>query len=141
MCPNSVTQEQDGLALAPYPDDLEPLERLILRENCLDILHSLEPIERTIAALRLEELSDAQIGQLLGMARTTVTRHLTRAQERIMREQPDTAGLLAGRQPDRGPLPLVEAILEQGWICDWDDPDDWPEPVIPASRRHAYTEG
>ena len=111
----------------PYPDELGPLERLILRETCLDILHSLEPGERTIAGLRLEGLSDAQIGLILGLARSTVTRCLTRAQERIMREMPHAAGLLAGRQPDHSPASPVEELLEQGWICDWSDPDDWPE--------------
>jgi hypothetical protein len=132
MWPESM--DQDSAAFDPYPDDLEPLERLILRENCLEILHSLQPLERTIAALRLEGLSDAQIGQILRMNRSTITRHLTRAQERIMSDLPHTAGLLAGRQPDRGPLPFNETLLEQGWVCDWDDPDDWPKPEIPTSQ-------
>ena len=81
-----VDHEDDQRAVTAYPDNLEPLERLILRENCLDILRSLEPHERIIAALRLERLSDVQIGQILGIDRTTVSRFLTRAQERIMRE-------------------------------------------------------
>jgi hypothetical protein len=123
----SVGQDENQKAFTPYHDDLEPLERLILRENCLDILRNLEPIELTIAALRLEGLSDAQIGQLLGMARSTVTRQLARAQERILRDLPFTAGLLAGRQPDHNPVSHVKALLEQGWICDWSHPDDWPE--------------
>lgn len=134
MWPDPADQEQDGTPPTPYPDDLEPLERLILRENCLDILHSLDPEERIIAALRLEGLSDAQIGQFLGMARSTVTRHLTRAQERIMRESPYTAGLLAGRQPDHSPVSPIKGLLEQGWICDWNDPDDWSEPETPTNR-------
>jgi hypothetical protein len=127
----SVDQEENQRAVTPYPDDLEPLERLILRENCLDILHSLEPHELIIAALRLERLSDVQIGEILGIDRTTVSRCLARAQERIMRDLPYTAGLLAGRQPERGPLPYSGTILEQGWICDWSHLDDWPEPETP----------
>jgi DNA-binding transcriptional ArsR family regulator len=131
--PDHTDPEPDAAAPSPYPDDLAPLERLILRENCLDILRALEPEELVIAALRLEGLSDAQIGHILGLSRSTVTRHLTRAQERIMRELPYTAGLLAGRQPDHSPVSLVEELLEQGWICDWSDPDDWPEPGDPTN--------
>ncbi len=134
MWPESMDQAQDGATFDPYPGDLEPLERLILRENCLEILRSLQPLERTIAALRLEGLSDAQIGQILRMDRSTITRHLTRAQERIMRQLPHAASLLAGRQPDHSPVSFVETLLEQGWICDWDHPDEWPPPESPASQ-------
>ena len=141
MWPEPMDQAPGDAAFDPYPDELEPLERLILRENCLEILHSLEPLERNIAALRLEGLSDAQIGQILRLDRSTVTRYLTRAQERIMRQLPHTTGLLAGRQPDHNPVSLVETLLEQGWICDWDHPDSWPEPESPTSQRQAPTGG
>jgi hypothetical protein len=134
LWPDPEAEEQEAAAPSkPHPDELEPLDLLILRENCLDILCCLEPDEMVIAGLRLEGLSDVQIGQILGIDRTTVSRYLSRAQERIMRELPYTAGLLAGRQPERGNLPPIPGLLEQGWICDWSDPDAWPEDAIPGA--------
>jgi hypothetical protein len=89
-----------------------PLDELIAREACAEILSLLRPDELVVAALRLEGLDDAQIGRRLGMDGLTVSQRMIRAQQRIAAQRPDLAGLLAGRrmrpslrQPDVGPKP------------------------------------
>lgn len=110
-----------------YPEELEPLDRIILRETTLDILHCLDSRELVIAALRLEGLNDGQIGKMLGVDRAAVSLRMARAQQRIIDQIPGAAHLLAGRQLERGVRPPANTPLERGWICNWTNPDAWPE--------------
>ena len=87
-----------------------PLDELIAREACAEILSLLRPDELVVAALRLEGLDDAQIGRRLGMDGPAVSQRMIRAQQRIAAQRPDLASLLTGRrrhpsqrQPDPGP--------------------------------------
>ena len=98
----------------PWDPDPTPLEILIQRETFLDILHSLRPRERIIAALRLEGLSEAQIGRLLCVSRTTPNRVMVRAQERLLDQIPEAAGFLAGRRFEPGLRPAAKPLLEKG---------------------------
>jgi hypothetical protein len=98
---------------------MHPLDRLILRETTIDILHSLRPRERAIAVLRLEGLNDGQIGRILGIERSSVSWRMKRAQQRIMAQVPGAANLLAGCERPRGGPPAPDAPLERGWICAW----------------------
>ena len=73
----------------------------------------LEPEELVVAALRLEGLSDAQIGELLGVSRAAVSRRMERG-----REQPRQ------RSPRNETPPL-----EHGWLCRWNgDPSGATHP-------------
>jgi hypothetical protein len=76
----------------------QALEALIAREACSEILALLQPEERVIAGLRLRGLDDTQIGGLLGLDRSAVSQRMIRAQQRIVEQRPDLAGLLAGRR-------------------------------------------
>jgi hypothetical protein len=76
----------------------QALEALIAREACAEILALLEPEELVVAGLRLRGLDDTQIGELLGLDRSAVSQRMIRAQERIVEQRPDLAGLLAGRR-------------------------------------------
>lgn len=95
-----------------------PLDRLIEREAFAEIVASLGPGELLVAALRLEGLTDRQIGALLGVTRATVSYRLQQARRRIMAERPDLAPWLRGRQRGRanggrlGGQPLA-----RGWLC------------------------
>jgi excisionase family DNA binding protein len=95
-----------------------PLDRLIEREAFAEIVALLGPGELLVAALRLEGLTDGQIGALLGVTRATVSYRLQQARRRIMAERPDLAPWLRGRQRSRvnggrlGGQPLA-----RGWLC------------------------
>lgn len=75
-----------------------PLDELIARESCAEILSLLRPGELVIAALRLRGLDDAQIGEQLGVDRSAISQCMGRAQQRIAAQRPDLAGLLTGRR-------------------------------------------
>ncbi len=75
-----------------------PLEELIAREACAEILSLLQPDEFLIAVLRLHGLEDAQIGERLGIDRLSVSQRMIRAQQRIAAQRPDLGDLLAGRR-------------------------------------------
>jgi hypothetical protein len=95
-----------------------PLERLIERESFAEIVSRLQPEELLVAVLRLEGLSDVQIGRLLGITRAGVSFRLKQAQARIAAEAPDLAPLLRGReQPPGKPLRLDPPPLAHGWLC------------------------
>ncbi len=76
----------------------QALEALIVREACGEILALLQPEELVVADLRRRGLDDIQIGELLGLDRSAVSQRMIRAQERIVEQRPDLAGLLAGRR-------------------------------------------
>jgi len=95
-----------------------PLERLIEQELFAEIVTRLQPEELLVAVLRLEGLSDVQIGRLLGLTRAGVSFRLKQAQARIAAEDPDLAPLLRGReQPPGKPLRLDPPPLAHGWLC------------------------
>jgi DNA-binding CsgD family transcriptional regulator len=94
------------------------LDRLIERESFAEIVTLLQPEELLVAVLRLEGLSDVQIGRLLGITRAGVSFRLKQARERISAEAPDLAPLLRGReQPPGKQVRLDPPPLEHGWLC------------------------
>jgi hypothetical protein len=94
------------------------LARLMERESFAEIVVRLQPEELLVAVLRLEGLSDVQIGKMLGITRAGVSFRLKQAQERISAEAPELAPLLHGReQPPGKPLRLDPPPLEHGWLC------------------------
>lgn len=76
----------------------QALDELIARETLTEILSLLRLEELIIARLRLDGLDDAQIGELLGLDRSTIHHRMVRAQQRIIEQRPDLAGLLSGRR-------------------------------------------
>jgi predicted transcriptional regulator len=93
-----------------------PLERLIARETFAEMLDLFEPEDLAIAVLRLEGLSDTQIGSLLGVTASATNLRLKKARQRIMKQLPEWAPLLRGRshrlaKPRHQTLPL-----EHGWL-------------------------
>ncbi len=97
---------------------LHPLDRLVQQDMFQEIIALLEPEELVVAALRLEGLSDAQIGALLGITREAVGLRLRRACQRIIQLKPDLAPLLRGRRQSRlRPLADSTPPLERGWLC------------------------
>jgi DNA-directed RNA polymerase specialized sigma24 family protein len=97
-------------------DETHPLERLVLEESFAEIVARLQPEELFLAALRLEGLSDVQIGALLDVEPEAVGRCLRRAAGRIAREQPDLAPLLRGRRQPPLDLPRGALPLGRGWL-------------------------
>jgi hypothetical protein len=78
----------------------------------------LEPEELIVAALRLEGLSDVQIGEVLGVTGATVNLRMHLACKRIMAQAPDLAPVLRDRrQPARRPPSNEPAPLAHGWLC------------------------
>jgi hypothetical protein len=97
----------------------EALDRVIEKETFAEILACLTPEELAVAALRLEGLSNAGIGTLLGMSRQAVRKRLIKAQMRIIYTRPELAPALRGRCTSNGPVaPPATLPLEHGWLCD-----------------------
>ena len=92
----------------------QALEALIAREAYIEILTLLQPEERVIAGLRLRGLDDTQIGELLGLHRSAVSQRMIRAQQRIVEQRPDLAGLLAGRRMRHRVRPPANPTGEPG---------------------------
>ena len=101
-----------------------PLDRLLLRDTFAEILALMTPEEIAVAALRIEGLSDVQIAALLGLEHSTISRRMTRAQERIAAELPEAAHLLGRRYLPRGSRRSGDVPLEQGLVCNWRAPND-----------------
>jgi hypothetical protein len=94
-----------------------PLNRIVERETFAEIVALLRPEELIVAALRLEGLTDGQIGRLLGLTRAAVSYRMQQAQERIAAEAPELAPAVAGRRlPCSRPASAETAPLEQGWL-------------------------
>lgn len=103
--------------LRPYLDP-DPLERLIWQDTLAEILDLMTPYELIIAVLRLEGLTDAEIGEMLGTHRGAVAQHMLDLQEWIVRRKPELASFLSSRQRPSG-ISRTSAPLERGWLCDW----------------------
>jgi DNA-directed RNA polymerase specialized sigma24 family protein len=99
--------------------EMDPLERLIRQETFAEVVAAMTPEEKAIAALRLEGLSDRQIGKMLGVYRSEITLCMAAAQVRIAEQVPDARDWVLGRQVPRGPRPIRGRPLEHGWICRW----------------------
>jgi hypothetical protein len=91
-----------------------PLDRLVEQDTLVEMLALLEPEELLIAFLRLEALSDDQIGTLLDIDRRTVSRRMEQACQRIVEAMPELAPVLRDR---RHPPLQRRKPLEGGWIC------------------------
>jgi hypothetical protein len=103
------------------------LERLIERETFRQIVALLEPEELIVAVLRLEGLSDVQIGDMLGVSGAAVNSRMQTARARIMAQAPDlTPTLRDRRQPARRPPSNEPPPLEHGWLCCWVGETDVP---------------
>jgi DNA-directed RNA polymerase specialized sigma24 family protein len=97
----------------------DALDRVIEKETFAEILDCLSPEELLAAALRMEGLSDTQIGSLLGISRQAARKRLQKARMRIIRTRSDLAPALRGRclanaEAQATPTPP----LEHGWLCD-----------------------
>lgn len=113
-----------------------PLDRLVARDSFAEIMALLEPEELIIATLRLEELTDAQIGEILGIPRGAVNQRMHQASQRIMQQRPDLGDLLAGRRPRGASATRAPRPLEQGYICRWAEQDSrLPELEIDLTIR------
>jgi hypothetical protein len=99
--------------------EMDPLEELVRHETFAEILAVMTQEELVIAALRLEGLTDTQIGWLLGVDRSVISACMTAAQERISEQVPDAAHWVLGRQLPRGPRASMDRPLERGWLCRW----------------------
>lgn len=112
----------------------DALDRVIEKETFAEILACLTPAELLTAALRLEGLSDAEIGALLGISRQAVRQRLVKAQARIIHTKPALAPALRGRHLSNnqaGPTPTLP--LEHGWLCDPRHTCPRPGPLESAS--------
>ena len=118
-----------------------PLDILAWRETMAEVLAAFRPCELVIVALRLEGLSDTQIGELLDIHRNTVRRRMQKAQERIAREIPEAASLLSGRKRSAGVgLPATD-LLRRGWLCEeapWPESDDELDASLWESRVNTF---
>jgi transcriptional regulator with XRE-family HTH domain len=115
-----------------------PLDQLVQRDTFGEVLALLEPGELVVAALRLEGLSDTQIGDLLGIGRAAVSRRMERARERIIRALPELAVVLRDRgQPRQKPPRNDTPPLEHGWLCRWTVERSRAALVAPAGAPHA----
>ena len=83
--------------MEPYLISSNPLDILIERETFAEIVALLEPQERVIADLRVRGRSDAEIAELLGQSRSTISRWMRAACQRIMEQNPDLAPALQDR--------------------------------------------
>lgn len=125
----------------------DPLDRLVEQNTFAEMLALLQPEELVVAGLRLEGLTDAQIGALLGIERSAVCWRMERARLRIMEALPELAVFLRDRQhPSHQPVRHCPPPLERGWLCTWDGDDAEPVPVLDAglsvpdvARRYGVT--
>jgi excisionase family DNA binding protein len=97
-----------------------------------------EPEELVIAILRLEGLSDTQIGAVLDLSRTAIGWRMDQARARIAAALPELADDLRDRvQPSRQPSQEAMLPLERGWICNGEEEEDmWAdaEPDLTATE-------
>ena len=121
----------DGPQPVRDPADLHPLDRLIQRELVMRILQRLTPQERAIAHLRLQGLSDAEIGQQLGLKRISITQRMARAQQRTIDQLPSAAYLLEGRKHQTSRRQPA-GPRQQHSLCAW--PHDTPSPTDTNAR-------
>jgi DNA-binding CsgD family transcriptional regulator len=74
------------------------LDRLISAEVLAQALALMRPRELAVAALRVDGLTDVQIGELLGIGPTAVNNRIVRARARILDALPELRVCLDGRQ-------------------------------------------
>jgi predicted DNA-binding transcriptional regulator AlpA len=123
----------------------DALERLVEQDTCAEMLALLEPEELVVASLRLEGLSDLQIGALLDTDSRSVAECMDRVRLRIMEALPELAPFLRGRQcPGHWPVSRQSPPLERGWLCGWAEGRDEapPDPGLRAqdvAQRYGVT--
>ncbi len=109
------------------------LDRVIEKETFAEILACLSPRELVAAALRLEGLSDTEIGALLGISRQAVRQRLLKARRRIIHTRPDLAPALRGRHMcNHQVVPTLTPPLAHGWLCEPPSGGDAPCSSGPA---------
>ena len=77
------------------------LDGLLRADSLNEILRRLTPEEALMALMRLNGKTDEEIAELLGVDRTTVTKWMLQARDRIARELPEAAPWLEGRSRPR----------------------------------------
>jgi excisionase family DNA binding protein len=103
------------------------LARLVEQDTFAEMLALLEPEELAVVALRLEGLSDAQIGALLDLDRIAVCWRIDQARLRIMQAMPELAVVLRDRRRPSQQLASQQVPpLERGWLCRWDRDENEP---------------
>jgi hypothetical protein len=107
----------------------DALERLVEQDTFAEMLALLEPEELVLAGLRLEGLSDLQIGALLDTDSRRVAECMDRVRLRIMEALPELAPFLRDRQcPGHWPVSRQSPPLERGWLCCWNEGRDEAPP-------------
>ena len=107
----------------------DALERLVEQDTFAEMLALLEPEELVLAGLRLEGLSDLQIGALLDTDSRSVAECMDRVRLRIMEALPELAPFLRDRQcPGHWPVSRQSPPLERGWLCCWNEGRDEAPP-------------
>lgn len=106
----------------------KPLQRLIERETLAEITERLTEKEMAVALLRLEGLSDPQIGAMLELTRAGVSLRIQEAIRRISAEVPELAPVLEGRQICRRWQAEPVVPLEIGWLLARDAEGEAPPP-------------
>lgn len=102
------------------------LDRVVEKETFAEILACLTRGELVTAALRLEGLSDTEIGALLGISRQAARQRLLKAKRRIIHTRPDLAPALRCRRIRNNQAePTLTLPLEHGWLLDpWSGAED-----------------
>ncbi len=93
------------------------LNRLVARDTFREILCLMRSIELIIAGLRLEQLTNAEIAQLLDMEPVEVAERMRYAERRIATALPEAAYLLGDRQQRHSKPRREIPPLEWGWLC------------------------
>lgn len=79
------------------------IQREAERVLCRQILEALEPNQLSVAALRMEGLSDRGIAVLFGVSNRTISGRMQRAKLRVARLVPEVAEDVMARSRSRGP--------------------------------------
>lgn len=96
---------------------VNPLDRLVARETFEEGIHLLTPRQLAVALLRLEGLTDYQIAHLLGIQRSSATKRIRSAAERIASEVPELRSFLKDRRQAGRTHTIEHEPLEHGWLC------------------------
>lgn len=96
---------------------MNPLDRLIARETFEEAIRPLTPRQLAVALLRLEGLTDDQIARLLGIQRSSATKRIRHAGQRIASEVPELRSFLRDLRQAGRTHTLDNQPLEHGWLC------------------------
>jgi hypothetical protein len=122
----------------------EALDRLVAQDTFAEMLDVFRPLDLVIATLRLEGLSDAAIGEILGLDPSAVWRRVEQVKARAIEAVPELRLDLCARHKSRHKTCHGKAPpLERGWIRRWlvEGYGVWPEEksdLTTAQVAHHY---